>query len=161
MSPSFAPCPTFASRSHPLITIAAITMEACCEAGLGRGLWGDVRRGTTRSVCLDAWSQSLLRHALPHLFTQLCALLPSSLPLLEALQLAVLGTCQPSLSRALLESLLHFLRAPIDPLLTPLRAALRRRLSCLLPHLRVPLSPCPLRLQDLGAMMFTPQRALG
>jgi hypothetical protein len=99
-----------------LITIAAIMMEASCEAVLGRDLSRDVHesRGATRLGWFDAWLLSLLRQALPQLY----ALLSLTLLLVQPLQLAVLPTCQPPLLCALLRSPLHFLRAPIGTFLT-------------------------------------------
>jgi len=109
----------FAPRSHPLITIAAIVMEASGEAVLCRDLRRDARmtRGATRLARLDAWLLSVLRQALPHLFTHLRALLPLTLLRLQALQLALLRACQPPVLCSLLELLLRLLRAPIGAFL--------------------------------------------
>jgi hypothetical protein len=65
---------------------------------------------------------SLLRQALPRLFTHLRALLPLTLLRLQALQLALSGACQPPALCALFESLLRLLRAPIGVFLALQRA---------------------------------------
>jgi hypothetical protein len=98
-----------APRPHPLLLTEAVTTEAASEPVLCRSLWRSARLAycVTRLAGLNTLLR-LLHRALPHLFTQLRALLPLTLLRLQRPQLAVFRACESAAGLcSLLQSLLQ------------------------------------------------------
>ena len=96
-------------RPHPLLLTEAVTTEAASEPVLCRGLWRNARLAccAARLAVLDTLLR-LLHRALPHLFTQLRALLSLTLLRLQRPQLALFRACEPAAGlSSLLQSLLQ------------------------------------------------------
>jgi hypothetical protein len=114
-----------APRPHPLLLAEAVMTEAASEPVLCRGLWSDPRLPycAARLARLNTLLRRLHR-ALPHLFTQLRALLSLTLLRLQHPQLALFRACEAAALCALFQSLLRLLRAQVGAFLTLLRALL-------------------------------------
>ena len=99
--------------------------EAASEPVLCRGLWRDARLAycAARLARLNTLLR-LLHQALPHLFTQLRALLPLTLLRLQRPQLALFRACESTALCSLLQSLLQLLCAQVGAFLTLLCALL-------------------------------------
>jgi hypothetical protein len=99
--------------------------EAASEPVLCRRLWRNARLAycAARLTRLNTLLR-LLRRALPHLFTQLRALLSLTLLRLQRPQLALFRACESAALCSLLQSLLQLLCAQVGAFLTLLRALL-------------------------------------
>jgi hypothetical protein len=97
--------------------------KASSEPVLCRGVWRDARLAycAARLARLNTLLRPV-RHALPHLLTQLRALLPLTLLRLQRPQLALFRACESTAWCSLLQSLLQLLCAHVGAFLTLLRA---------------------------------------